>query len=385
MYLRDANAVSVVVPNPTELAKGDCVQLGFLPRAVAKWEALAAAFRGNGLKVQLTLHGPNFFRHAEDEDSEHVAAFCSLVASLRRCTGLWRMEEVLHQYNWPETMESDFIYGSSSIGTSVSAQFSSSIFSSCCKRSHLFDSEESDPEWGRWTTTDELKDPSMRIIFPTIDRVRSAQCGILPSKHLLCFSDKTWERLRSVNILHDAVPHPSERSGYPMHVKVARRRFKSKTDGASFGWIYCGSHNMSAAAWGRSISSQPANLVSGTSDDRSSRMRLHVCNYELGIIFVFPQPKSRVSSSDNSSTLDDIILPFVVPGPRYGPRDSQQLSEGRVSDLAAVEETVEDVPDEDDEVEVLNCVVHEEDDEKAYADALWHQVDSSRAVEIGPT
>ncbi|XP_010683464.2 uncharacterized protein LOC104898139 isoform X2 [Beta vulgaris subsp. vulgaris] len=408
----DPNAVSVVVPNPTEL-KGDYVQLGFLPRVVAKWvsplwdmgffrfcghlcpkEALAAAFGENRLKVQLILHvsqGPNFLDIPKMMEPEHAVAMCSLVASLQRCTGLWRMEEVLHQYNWPEALESDFIYGSSSIGTSVSAQFIAAFSAAAGKRSHhVFDSEESDPEWGCWTATHELKHPSIRVIFPTINRVKNAHCGILPSQRLLCFSEKTWQRLKMVNILHDAVPHPSEREGYPMHVKVARRRFKNKIDGSSFGWIYCGSHNLSAAAWGRPISSK-SGIRSGTNEDHSSNLRLHVCNYELGIIFVCPPPGSNVSSPGISQNLDDISLPFVAPAPRYGPRDrpatkramSEALAElaknGRLSDLAVGEEMAEEVPDEDDEVEVVNCVVHEEDEEKAYADVLWHQVDSSQS------
>ncbi|KNA08650.1 hypothetical protein SOVF_160720 [Spinacia oleracea] len=403
----DSNAVSVVVPNFTELSKGDCVQLGFLPRAVAKWvsplwdagffrfcghlcsrEALAAALGENSLKVQLILHvsqGPNFLDIPKMMEPEHAVAFCSLVASLRRCTGLRRIEEVLHQYKWPEPLESDFIYGSSSIGTSISAQFLAAFSAAAGKRSqHLYDSEESDPKWGCWTLAHELKHPSIRVIFPTIDRVKSAHCGILPSKHLLCFSEKTWQRLKMMNILHDAVPQPSERVGYPMHVKVARRRFKSKTDGSSFGWIYCGSHNMSAAAWGRQISSQ---------SDQSPVYRLHVCNYELGIIFVFPPPETEASNPDNSPNLDDIILPFVEAAPRYGPKDrpatkramsealTELAKEGRAFDIAAaVQEAIEEeVPDEDDEVEVVNCVVHEEEEENTYADLLWHQVHSSQS------
>jgi len=35
---------------------------------------------------------------------------------------------------------------------------------------------------------------------------------------------------------------------------VAWRCFLSRTDASSFGWVYCGSHNFSAAAWGRLIS-----------------------------------------------------------------------------------------------------------------------------------
>ncbi|CAO2823922.1 unnamed protein product [Amaranthus hypochondriacus] len=411
--LSDPNAVSVVVPNPAN-PKGDHVQLGFLPRVIAQWvsplwdmgffrfsghlcprEALSAAFGENNKKVQLILHisqGPSILDIPKMMEPEHVAAFCSLVASVQRCTGLWRMEEVLHQYKWPEQLESDFVYGSSSIGTSVNAQFLAAFSAAAGKRSqHVFDSEESDPEWGCWTATHELKHPSMRIVFPTIDRVKSSLCGILPSKRLLCFSEKTWQKLKMVNILHDAVPHPCEREGYPMHVKVARRRFASKTNGSSFGWIYCGSHNLSAAAWGRPISSQSDRLVNGANEPQSSSLRLHVCNYELGIIFVFPPPEIRDSNLDNSPSLDDINLPFVVPAPRYGPTDrpatmramSDALAEvaknGKLLDLAAVEEIVEEVPDEDDEVEVLNCVACEEEEEKAYADVLWHQVDSSQS------
>lgn len=34
------------------------------------------------------------------------------------------------------------------------------------------------------------------------------------------FAQKTWQRLRNIDILHDAIPHPHDRVGHPMHVKV---------------------------------------------------------------------------------------------------------------------------------------------------------------------
>ncbi|GAB4856227.1 hypothetical protein Ancab_014154 [Ancistrocladus abbreviatus] len=239
----DANAVSVLVPNPIELFERDCVQLGFLPRNIAKWvsplwdigffkfsgyvyprETLAAALGGNNMKVQLILHisqGPNFQDMPKMVQPEHVIALCSLIGSLRRSTGLWRLEEVLSRYKWPESLESDFIYGSSSIGSSVNPYFLATFSSAVGKISlQSFDSEESDPEWGRWNAGHELKSPSLRIIFPTIERVKNAHSGILASKYLLCFSEQTWNRLKTVDILHDAVPHPSDRVGYPMHVKL---------------------------------------------------------------------------------------------------------------------------------------------------------------------
>ncbi|KAF3952659.1 hypothetical protein CMV_021808 [Castanea mollissima] len=208
----DANAVSVFVPNPNEHSKGDCVQLGFLPRNVAKWvsplwdigffrfsgyvcpkEALAAALGRNSVKVQLILHvsqGPHFQDISRMMQPEHVIALCSLIASVRRCSGLWRLQEVLGQYRWPESLESDFIYGASSIGSSMNSQFLAAFSAASGKRSlQSFESEESDPEWGCWSASQESKCPSIRIIFPTIERVKNACNGILPSKRILCFSE----------------------------------------------------------------------------------------------------------------------------------------------------------------------------------------------------
>jgi len=44
---------------------------------------------------------------------------------------------------------------------------------------------------------------------------------------------KTWQRLRTAGIFHDAVPHPGNRIGYPMHVKVT-----SLGDELSLGFLY---------------------------------------------------------------------------------------------------------------------------------------------------
>ncbi|KAJ6417977.1 hypothetical protein OIU84_001375 [Salix udensis] len=207
----DVNAVSILVPNPDQFS-GDCIQLGFLPINVAKWvsplwdsgffrfsgyvypkEALAAALGGSNRKVHLILHvaqGPCFPNMMSLMQTEHVLAFCSLVASIQRCTGIWRLEEVLGQYKWPDSQQSDFIYGSSSVG-SVNAQFLAAFSAAAGKRSpELFDSEESDPEWGCWSASQELINPSIKIIFPTIERVKNACNGYLAIKaHSLFFGE----------------------------------------------------------------------------------------------------------------------------------------------------------------------------------------------------
>ncbi|CAI9113790.1 OLC1v1014469C4 [Oldenlandia corymbosa var. corymbosa] len=407
----DVNAVSVLVPNPEEFSLEDCIQIGFLPRDIAKWVAplsddgffafsgyicpkdvLSAALEGSTSKVELILYvsqGPCFSSFSESMTSQHGTALCSLIASIQRCVGLWRLHEVLGTYKWPEHLETDFCFGSSSVG-SVNAKFLAAFSAAAGKRAvEESESEESDPHWGCWSASQELKRPSIKIIFPTIERVKSASSGILASKYLLCFSQKTWQRLENVGILHDAVPCPVERAGHPMHVKVARRRFQSKRNGTSFGWVYCGSHNFSAAAWGSPLP-QKVDGKKTTTNMSSSILgsRLHICNYELGIIFTVPPSDSKGRGHETGRSLDDIVLPFVTPARKYRPRDEPATARAMREALAAfteldreIDEFVEmngECPDEEEEVLETgdDFVAEEREEERAYADKLWSQVSS---------
>lgn len=360
-------------------------------------EVLASAFEGSNNKVRLILYvtqGPNFSNLSEAEQPAHVSAIRSLVASIQRCAGLWRLHEVLGHYKWPEYSETDFTFGSSSIG-SVNAQFLAAFSAATGKRSsHFSESEESDPDWGCWSASQELRHPSIRFIFPTIERVKNTSCGIFASKYLLCFSQKTWLRLRTLGILHDAVPYPVERVGHPMHVKVARRRFQSKMDTSSFGWVYCGSHNFSAAAWGRPLYNPHGVKADGAARANSVLgSRLHICNYELGIVFIVPPSDSNGRTNHKCANLDDIVLPFVVPAPKYRPMDkpatkhamrealaelSEQERGHAIAEAAAGgEPEIEEIPDEEEEaLEAPDFIALEKEDEKAYAETLWVQIDS---------
>lgn len=179
-------------------------------------------------------------------------------------------------------------------------------------------------------------------------------------------------------------------------MQVARRRFHSRTDASSFGWVYCGSHNFSAAAWGRPINSPFGLNMNGLGNANSSLgQMLHICNYELGIIFTFPQTETDGSAQKKSINLDDIVLPYVVPAPKYGPGDRPatrkamrealaELTEQereRLIEAATTEEIMEEnpEPDEDEVVEATDYVAEEKEEEKAYAEKLWSQVDSSQS------
>ncbi|KAM0820986.1 hypothetical protein ACQ4PT_041937 [Festuca glaucescens] len=336
----DANAVSVLVADLDKFSEEDSVQLGFLPREVAKWvsplsdmgffefsgfiyprEALEAAFGVTNTKVQLLLYvskGPEFSRMSGLIRDEHLPSLCSLVASLKKSLGLWRLEEVLSRFKWPETLETDFMYSASSIGTSINSQFIAHFASATGKRAnHDFDSEESDPE-------------------------------------------------------------------------VVQRRFRSRKGGHSFGWTYCGSHNFSPAAWGQPLRPPSKANITDATRAAPSGPRLHICNYELGIILIAPPPGLPKKGNGRVHGIDGISLPFVIPAPRYkhSDRPATPLAMREAMAEACIpqsndfsEETDEDIADEDDElvVELSDCSPEEKEEEKIYAETLWGQVDSSQS------
>lgn len=159
---------------------------------------------------------------------------------------------------------------------------------------------------------------------------------------------------------------------------MARRRFQSKSNGSSSGWVYCGSHNFSSAAWGRSITTNRKSDEPG----KAPHSKLHVCNYELGILFVFPPADA---SKKDEANLDDIALPFVMPAPKYRPTDrpatklamkEASIEEQERGRFVELEEITEEIPDEEEIIETSFNVAEKEED-KAYAEMLWSQVEST--------
>lgn len=175
---------------------------------------------------------------------------------------------------------------------------------------------------------------------------------------------------------------------------MGQRRFKPRKGGSSFGWVYSGSHNFSAAAWGLPISDKQSNKK--TENDPALGSRLRISNYELGIIFVLPPPNKASSVQQNIGNLDDIVMPFVVPPPKYRAGDRPataqamreafaELREMEINNAGLVtgsESMIEEEVPEEEEEEVLETgqfAIQEKEDDIAYADQLWSQVDSSEA------
>ncbi|CAK9221758.1 unnamed protein product [Sphagnum troendelagicum] len=435
----DCNAVSVVVnvrrdSNSPSSSQDQCIQLGFLPRNMAKsvaplcdgglfafiariWpkEALSVASGFSDSYVRLNLYiyeGPRFHELSTvPPTSEQAIAVSGLLSMLQYALGLHRLEQVLSRYKWPNSAETDFIFGSSSIGTSLDAPFLAAFSAAAGHRAIASSaSDDSDSQWGCWTAEHEAENPSIGVVFPTIDRAKAAKDGVLSHYGLLCFAEKTWERLKPAKLLHDAVPSSASRDGIPMHSKVAIRRFQHHPSEASFGWVYCGSHNFSPAAWGRPLARAPANTIPvvGTA--------LHISNYELGLIFVEPPPRSDLSSDTNDSNsqvqvskpvkgsevigLDRFQLPFVMPPPRYQASDQPATGRAMYGILLELQNqcnTLEEVVDleerlvegevesgESEHIEDAEMVGKVEDltvgqikasqSEQQYAEALWSQM-----------
>lgn len=169
---------------------------------------------------------------------------------------------------------------------------------------------------------------------------------------------------------------------------MARRRFQSKTEASSFGWVYCGSHNFSAAAWGRPLPNTVGRKANVNDISPALGSRLHICNYELGVIFTVPPSDSKGHGDEKFRSLDDILLPFVTPAPKYRPRDGPATAQAMrevLTELTELERKIyeavvitDESPDEEEEIlEAADFVTKEKEDEKAYAEKLWSQVDSS--------
>ncbi|CAL5444301.1 unnamed protein product [Camellia sinensis] len=177
---------------------------------------------------------------------------------------------------------------------------------------------------------------------------------------------KTWQRLRNISVLHDAIPYSNNRVNHPMHVKHYTTAFTPRNRNRVTATVTATAtafQNLGAAAWGRPISnSLTTKAVGAVKTNSVLGLGLHVCNYELGIVFIVPPSDANGSPNHKSRSLDDIILPFVVPAPKYRPSDTPATKQAIREALAEWEREIsleavasgelmeEEIPDEEEEV-----------------------------------
>ena len=138
------------------------------------------------------------------------------------------------------------------------------------------------------------------------------------------FTDRTWELLlarwskepseRLVARNCEMVPlRWSEATGFPVkdrergetamqHSKVAVRWWDATAEGASCGWVYVGSHNFSAAAWGMPIWCGREQQLShdGWTHAKGGSQQLWMANWEAGIVRVEPPQRTDDSTALSS-------------------------------------------------------------------------------------
>lgn len=168
-------------------------------------------------------------------------------------------------------------------------------------------------------------------------------------------------------------------------LQVAQRQFLSGNGMITFGWIYVGSHNFSPAAWGHTLLPSSKSKVS----EASTTTKLHICNYELGIILIVPPTDHSKRDGVNNFNLKD-ILPFVMPAPIY--KDEDRPATAQAMREALAEATLQSLPHDsllEDAMEDKDFLGEEEmfeepifpneenNEERVYAEMLWSQVDSS--------
>ncbi|KAI9248880.1 tyrosyl-DNA phosphodiesterase I [Phascolomyces articulosus] len=152
--------------------------------------------------------------------------------------------------------------------------------------------------------------PPIDVIYPTTDTVNDSRLGP-PGASTICLNTSSWRKPTfPKQVMCDAISH---RPGTLMHSKYIVTTLKSnkttpssssssKSDDTTAtnnkelkGWVYCGSHNATMAAWGK---------LSISKDTKKPKMAIN--NWELGVVIPLYEDS-------------DIPVTYRRPPPRYKP------------------------------------------------------------------
>lgn len=136
---------------------------------------------------------------------------------------------------------------------------------------------------------DESVNFDFKLVFPTLRTVENSRGGPEAFGTLFC-KKKDFESLNCpTEIFHDCVTGPDDKDKckYPMHSKIM-----TVSSGKTVSYIYCGSHNFTASAWGKTT---------------KQGSMLMINNFEVGVLI----PASEW----------DCKYPYLRPAPKYKSND----------------------------------------------------------------
>ncbi|KAF2835444.1 phospholipase D/nuclease [Patellaria atrata CBS 101060] len=158
-----------------------------------------------------------------------------------------------------------------------------------------------------YETDRHIKD-HFRVHFPTRETVRKSRGGV-NNGGTICFQSNWYNSISfPKDILRD---YKSRRDGILSHNKMLFVR--GVREGKRLAWVYTGSSNLSASAWGRRMV-----------DRATGYPRLTVRNWECGVVVVIP-PKDLVEADPAIMTTvpdlevfeGEVDIPFEAPGEEY--------------------------------------------------------------------
>jgi len=169
--------------------------------------------------------------------------------------------------------------------------------------------------------------PPFHIVHPTTHSFTTTALTILAKRppsmildntQLRCpyfLTQKAWDQKSfPKDMFCKLLPSTPDRSHVFVHAKTASRRTPPNVMEGAVQMLYCGSHDLSAAAWGR--------LRATKFKDYS----LTISNYELGVLFP-PRPTSHLGLKPKKFPLG-----FASPAPEYNRDDDPYIHDQKVSD-----------------------------------------------------
>jgi tyrosyl-DNA phosphodiesterase-1 len=140
----------------------------------------------------------------------------------------------------------------------------------------------------------------LKIVFPTLSTVASSELGMRAGGMIHLNSKTLAGKEFPRHALCDFESVVKSQSKYLAHSKVMVNKSEPTLSRGRVGWMYCGSHNMSQAAWGKL---------------QKNNTQIQISNYELGVFFKqiptnapipFKMPAREYTKSDEPFVLESV-------------------------------------------------------------------------------